>query len=133
MFDGNAVGILDGTVLGITISDELGSLDSSRDDTVLGISLKSFEGISVVDDGPVLDKRDGLCELKLGKIDGGTLASVGIFIFDAVGTDDVNDNGASLSLLDGIALTSTVGLELNIDDGTVNGSKLATTDSNMLG
>ena len=117
MFDGNVVGILDGTVL-----DELGSLDSSRDDIVLGISLESFEGISVVDDGPVLDKRDGLCELKLGKIDGSTLASVGIFIFDAIGTDDVNDDGASLSLLDGIALTSTVGLKLILDDGTVDGS-----------
>ena len=128
MFDGNVVGILDGTVL-----DELGSLDSSRDDIVLGISLESFEGISVVDDGPIVDKRDGLCELKLGKIDRGTLASVGISIFDAVGTDDVNDNGASLSLLDGIALISTVGLELIIDDGTVDGSKLGITDNNMLG
>ena len=122
MFDGNVVGILDGTVLGITIIDELGSLDSSRDDIVLGISLESFEGISVVDDGPVLRKRDGLCELKLGKIDGGTLASVGIFVFDDVGIDDVNDDGVSLSLLDGIALTSTVGMELIIDDGTVDGS-----------
>ena len=117
-------------MLGITISDELGSLDSSRDDIVLGISLESFEGISVVDDGPIVDKRDGLCELKLGKIDRGTLASVGISIFDAVGTDDVNDNGASLSLLDGIAL---IWLELIIDDGTVDGSKLGITDDNMLG
>ena len=81
MFDGNVVGILDGTVLGITISDELGSLDSSRDDIVLGISLETFEGISVVDDGPLLDKLDGLYVKDIGKIGVYTLASVGIYNF----------------------------------------------------
>jgi len=73
-----------------------------------------------------------LCEAYLGKIDGGILASVGIYIFDAVGIDDVNDDGDSLSLQDGIALTSTVGFELIIEDGPVDGLKLGITDGNVL-
>jgi len=120
-----------GPVLGITTGDELGSLQSTCDAIELGISLEPFEGISVVDDGPLLDKRDGMCEVKLSIIDGGTLASVGIFIFDAVGIDDVNDDGTMLSLLDGIEFISTVGFELIIEDASVDNLKLGITDGNV--
>ena len=131
LFDGNVVGTFNGTVLDITAGDELGSLQFTCDAIELGISLESFEGISVVDDGPLLDKRDGFSEVKLGIIDGVTLATVGIFIFDAVGIDDVNDDGTMLSLQDGIEFTSTVGFELIIEDANVDNLKLGITDGNV--
>ena len=98
LFDGNVVGILDSTVLGNTTRDELGSRHSSCDGIMLSISLESLEGISVVVDGPIVDKRDGLSEVKLGKIDDSALVFVGIFIFEADGVDDGNDDRTSLSL-----------------------------------
>ena len=72
-----------------------------------------------------------MCEVKLGIIEGVTLASVGIFIFDAVGIDDVNDDGTMLSLLDGIEFISTVGFELIIEDASVDNLKLGITDGNV--
>ncbi len=70
-----------------------------------------------------------MSEVKVGKIDDSLLASVGIFIFDGEGVDDVNDDRTSLSLLDSIALSSIVGLELT-EATTLDGSELGITDGN---